>query len=258
MAEQWFVKSADGSITGPLLERDIAADLISGKIDDAQFVRQGLNGPWCEATRARAVFQQLAAVGWYLRMKGEEFGPFTDARLLQLHRDGEVTADAEVRQGADGKWKSAESVLSIFQNQKTPAAKKDDSVLDGETDESVSGSKWSVEPLRHAIVALEVHYSSAAANCQRLEHLKLYTSDDPQMGERLLVARTNGERVGFLGLDNSRQILANAERGLAHITLLHSVPSTTPVSVAIVLVPAGYNEQDCHRYIEEQFRALVN
>ena len=259
MAELWFVKRADGTIAGPLLERDVAADLMSHEIDDTQFVRQGQSGPWCEAARARALFEQLAAVGWYVRINGEEFGPFTDTRLLQLHRDGELNQTSEVRQGSKGNWKPAESVLSIFQNQKAQrqATTNDESVLPSESDESVSGSKWSVEPIRHAVVDLEIPYSSAAGNCERLEHLMLHTTTDPQMEDRLLVARTNGERIGFLGLENSRQILANSDRGLSHIALLHSVPSATPISVAIILVPPGYAENDCHRYIDEHFRSLV-
>lgn len=257
MAEPWFVKRADGTIVGPLLERDVAADLLAVKIDDTQFVRQGQNGAWCEAARARALFQQLADAGWYVRIKGDEFGPFTDTRLLQLHRDGELDHTSEVRQGIGGTWKSAESVLSIFQNQKTQQqdTTNSESALATETDESVVGSKWSVEPIRHAVVDLEIPYSSSAGNCAHLEHLRLHTTTDQQMEDRLLVARTNGERIGFLGLENSRQILANAERGLTHIVLLHSQPSTTPVSVAIVLVPPGYVENDCHHYIDEQFSA---
>ena len=258
MAEPWFVKQADGTVAGPLLERLVAADLLAGKIDDAQFVRQGQDGPWCEASRARALFQQLAAVGWYVRIKGEDFGPFTDTRLLQLHRDGELDQTSEVRQGSNGTWKPAESVLSIFQNQKSkPASNNNDNALLSDTDESVSGSKWSVEPIRHAVVDLEIPYSSAAGNCSRLEHLILHTTTDDQMEGRLLVARPNGERIGFLGLENSQQILANAERGLSHIALLHSAPAETPIAVAIILVPPGYVENDCHRYIDEQFRSLI-
>jgi len=256
VSQPWYIKRADGTVAGPFPERDVSADLLSGRIDDGQSVRQGETGPWCAAARARTVFRQLADVGWYIRNAQEVFGPFTDARILQLHRDGELDPNAELRQGTKANWKSAEAVLSIFQNQKVPEARKEaasDDLKGYDSSESIGNGKWSIEPMRHAIVDLEVHYANTAKKCSRLEHLLLQRTDEQQMGDRLLVTRTNGDRVGYLGLENSQQILSNSERGMSHVTLLHSDPTITPIAVAVVLCPPGSSSEGCKRYIDEQF-----
>lgn len=261
MSQPWYVKRTDGTVAGPFPERDVSADLLSGRIDDSQSVRQGDQGPWCPAARARVVFRQLAEVGWYIRNGQEVFGPFTDAKILQLHRDGELDPNADLRQGTQANWKSAEAVLSIFQNQKVPEVRQEapaNGDLKGyDSSESIGGGKWSIEPMRHAIVDLEVHYANTAKKCAQLEHLLLQQTDDTQLGDRLLVTRTNGERVGYLGLENSRQILANSERGLTHVTLLHSTPNITPITVAVVLCPPGSSSEACKRYIDEKFRSAA-
>ena len=260
MAEQWYVQLTDGKITGPHLERDVSTDLLSGRIGDDQKVRQGVNGPWCEASRARAVFRQLADVGWYVRsnatVQEEVFGPFTDAKLLELHRVGDLELAAEVRQGTNGTWKSATALLSLWENQKV--ADSTNALQTNEPDEgSVDAGKWSVEPMRHTILDLEVRYSDTADRCDSLEHLLLKSNDDENMGDRLLVTRTNGQPVGYLSSDNSRQIVSNAERGLSHVTLLYSAPKKSPnapVQVAVVLCPTGSLAETCKQYIDQHFR----
>ena len=259
MAEEWYVRDATGTVRGPLQEREVSTELLGGRIGDDQEVRQGADGPWCGAARARNVFRQLAEVGWYIRTNGEVFGPFTNAKLLQLHRENEMDATSEIRQGTSNAWRSASAVLSLWQQQKAPksATNGESSAPTDEEDESTSGGKWSIEPLRHIVVDLEVPYAGTAKKCSPLEHLLLNESDDDSLGDRLLLTRTNGQRVGFLGIENSRQLLANAERGLSHVTLLHSAPSTASVQVAIVLCPPGTTSAACKQYIDEQFRPTV-
>lgn len=255
MAEQWYVQKTDGTISGPFLERDVSLDLLSGKIGDDQKVRQGSAGPWCDAARARSVFRQLADVGWYIRTQDEVFGPFTEAKLLELHRTGELDPAAEIRQGVAGNWKLAESTLSLWQQQKVPQAKSNDpaAVETSDSSESVDGGKWSIEPMRHIFVDLEVHYAPAVSSCERFEHLLLKHCDDEAMGDRLLVTRTNDQRVGYLNPENSQQVLSNAERGLSHVTLFHAVIENDSVQVAIVLCPPGSSSESCKDYIDQQF-----
>ncbi len=255
MAEQWYVRESGGKVTGPLLERVVSTDLLSGKIGDNQQVRQGSTGEWCDAARAREVFRQLASVGWYIRAQDEVFGPFTDAKLLELHRTGELDPAAEIRQGTAGNWKLAESTLSLWQQQKVPAA-TNQSAEDRDSSESVDGGKWSVEPMRHIFVDLEVHYALPASNCAPFEHLLLKHNNDESMGERLLLTRTNDQRVGYLHPETSQQILANSERGLSHVTLFHSAKDNT-VQVAIVLCPPGSSSESCKEYINQQFHKQI-
>ena len=73
MAEDWYIENADGSIRGPLSEREVATELLSGVILDSQRVRQGKSGQWCEAPRARTAFRRLAETGWYIQEAEQVF-----------------------------------------------------------------------------------------------------------------------------------------------------------------------------------------
>lgn len=248
MAEKWFVQQEDGTVVGPLSEREVSDDLLSGKIHDRNRVRQGSSGPWCDADRARAVFQQLSEVGWYVRMDGEVFGPFTELKLLELHRVGDLASDSEVRQGVVGIWKPAPGVLSLWQQQKVPEPQQHDTAGRNEFE----SRKWSIEPIRHVLMSLQYNAQVVSA-CRPLERLLLEV-DPNTPGALVRASRTNGKSLGFLSENNSCQILANAERGMTHIALLHSNPNETPVLVAIVFCPMGATPEACIDYIDDQFR----
>ena len=104
------------------------------------------------------------------------------------------------------------------------------------------------------MIDLEVPYTNTVSKCAVLEHLLLKQTDEEQMGDRLLLTRTNDQRVGFLSPENSSQILMNAERGLSHVCLLYSAPTASPIQVAVVLCPPGSTSEACKQYIEENLR----
>ena len=251
LAENWYVQNGDGSIIGPLPEKQISADLIANKIVSGQRVRQGDDGPWCEAERARAVFRQLAEVGWYIRNGDEQFGPFTDAKLLELHRTGELAADAEVRQGIVGIWKPAGNLLSLWQNQKV----SDTAANPGDTaSQDAEFKKWSVEPIRQ--IAMKLNGENLAAKispCSYLESLLLVSESDSQC---IRVTRTNGDLIGHLGEENSKQLVANSQRGVSHIALLNSTmtESKTQPTVAIILCPPGATAEACRAFVDQNYR----
>lgn len=242
MAEPWYVQLEDGTVAGPFLEREVSDDLLSGKITSRQRVRQGATGAWCNADRAKTVFRLLTEQGWYIRNGNEEFGPFTDTKLLELHRNHEIEADSEVRQGLVGIWKSADAVLSIWQNQKapvtTPAVQEDNRA-------------WSIEPIRHLVMTVDVGTDEVPV-CFPQERLLLESLAGAE--PRISVSRTNGQRIGLLSRHNSALILGNADRGLSHVAMLHSPPASRPVMVAVVLCPAGATAKACRSYINEQFK----
>ena len=256
MAEQWFVERAEGKVDGPFHEREISADLLAGKISDELRIRQGTSGPWCPAARARAIFQQLADEGWYVRTADRTFGPFMPDRLLELSRKGELHPDSELRQGTSNQWKPAERVLSLWRAQKAPPAESD---LPTEPKANVSESrptksssparsKWSTEPIRHYRLALESALP-AIKECVAFERL-LLANDDAQPGS-LLVNRSNAQPIGKLNSTNSQQLLLNCRRGASHVVLFleKEVPEVT-----IIICPPGTLAEDCKRYIEDNFR----
>ena len=242
MAEKWYVQSGNGDISGPLSEREVSADLLSGKISDTQRVRQGDSGPWCEAKRARAVFRQLSEVGWYIRSDDEVFGPFTDAKLLELHRTGDLAHDAELRQGVVGIWKSAAPLFAGWQAQTASQTIADAQML-GET------SKWSVEPIRH--VVMQVTIDDDSAPCLPLERLVLRPDE---ASSTLRVERSNGAIVGRLGESDSRQLIANSQRGVSHVVLYN--PEANAPSVYVTICPPGTPPEACRAYIDQHFLAI--
>lgn len=249
MAEEWFVKLENGEVTGPFTEREIATDLLSQQIDDRQQVRQGKDGAWCESARARAVFQQLANAGWYVRSGEEIFGPFTEAKLLDLHRSNDLAPGSEVRQGLTGDWKSADAVLALSQNQKVPVESSSSWRSEDNAQVSMASRNWSVEPIRHVLMALELGSPGATELCAPFERLQLSLPDTPHDGCRLTVQRMNGDEVGTLGEQNSRQIVANSERGLTHVTLFHSSTGPGAAEIALVLCPPGIEASVCRDYV---------
>lgn len=245
-AEEWYVQNDDRTVVGPMSERDVATELLSGKIAAPQRVRQGSSGDWCDAARARAIFQQLVEIGWYVRTGVETFGPFTSDKLINLHRAGDLAPEAEVRQGLDGSWKSARAILDQWQQQKaaspetSPDADKPDSVR-----------KWSVEPIRHVLVRLE--RLPAAPKCEPLERLLLEYPQDWPNG-RLRVTTRHGDVVGALREPDSLLVEANAARGVTHVVLSHDDPKSSAREVVLVMCPPGIEASTCQTYINEQFR----
>ncbi len=257
MAEQWFVELPDGKVDGPFHEREISADLLAGRISENLRIRQGTSGPWCSAARARAIFQQLADEGWYVRALEEVFGPFTPEKLLDLSRTGELHADAEIRQGTSNQWKPAERVLSLWRAQKAPPATEPDpgdapgtktSSWKLSSTPSATTPKWSTEPIRHYQLALE---SGLPTISQCEENERLLLAYDESQRDRLVVNRANGERLGRLSSTNSQQLLLNCQRGASHIVLFCAAESA---EVTVIICPPGTVAEDCKRYIEENFR----
>lgn len=235
---------------GPFPEKQISADLLANKIVVGQRVRQGDDGPWCDADRARAVFRQLAEIGWYIRSGEEQFGPFTDAKLLELHRTGELAADAEVRQGIVGIWKPAGNLLRLWQNQKV----SDAAVSPGDAEsQDAEFKKWSTEPIRQ--VAMKLNGENLAAklsSCSYLERLLLVSESN---SDCIRVTRTNGDLIGHLGEENSKQLVANSQRGVSHIALLNSTmaEATTHPTVAIILCPPGATAEACRAFVDQNY-----
>ena len=259
MAEQWYIRSVSGDVTGPLAERDVSDDLLNGKIDDSQQVKQGLHGNWCDAARARAIFRQLAETGWYVRTGEQIFGPFTDSRLLQLHASQGIAEGSDVRQGLEGPWKPAKAVLSLWQQQKVPTAEPQTG--DEEAIESVAGRKWSVEPIRHVVMSLQQGDTSIASQCEPFELLEFSLPGDQELPAQvdshdvsLNVTRADGTVLGQLTGQNCSQILGNAERGVRHLTLFHS-RDEGETRIVVVLCPPGVDAEVCHGYVSDQFQA---
>ena len=244
MAEPWFIQSADGTVSGPFHERQISADLIAGKIPVERRVRQGETGPWCDASRAREIFQQLAERGWYIQSAQDTFGPFTADRLLELHRLGELADDANVRQGSKTPWKPAVDVLSLWQSQPN-------SLNQAPPDRQ---SKWSTEPIRHYMLPLELAFQPVFAKCKSSERLRLIQADS---NDRLAVVRSNDQTVGYFNHSNSQQLLANCERGITHVVLFPMTSASLP-EIAVVLCPPGTQSEECRSYINNNFSRTMS
>jgi len=56
----------------------------------------------------------LMAAIWYYKLIGETNGPFTANQLREKASAGEITPDAWVRKGQDGKWTNADRVSGLF------------------------------------------------------------------------------------------------------------------------------------------------
>ncbi len=63
----------------------------------------------------------MAAV-WYYKLMGETHGPFTANQLRDKAVAGEITHDACVRKGHDGKWITADRVSGLFTQQPSPSS----------------------------------------------------------------------------------------------------------------------------------------
>ena len=227
MVEPWFIEENDGTISGPFHERQVAVDLLSGKIDATQRVRQGDSGKWYPAERARNVFLELAEQGWYVRSNGQTFGPFTPNRILELSRSNELATDADLRQGLSGPWRPANSILALWQAPPHTANDPPDTTSD-------TRAKWITEPIRHYTLPLELAQETVVASCHPLEHLQLQQS---QRGakEILAIVRSNDQIVGYLSELNSQQLLTNSRRGITHVILLATTDTAT--DVVVILCP---------------------
>lgn len=254
MAEKWFVEMQDGQVAGPFQERQIASDLIAGRIPSHLRVRQGERGSWCSADRVRQIFQELAEQGWYIRTGDQQFGPFTPVRLLELHRAGELQDQAYLRQGTTSEWKPADKVLSLWQTQTCTAPTSADQCTDvladaGSPTRQGNRTQWSTEPIRHYYLPLELAYQPVIASCYPYERLLLRQAGDES---RICLVRSNDQTVGYFSISNSQQLTANARRGITHIALFAADLETT-TEVAMVLCPPGSSAEDCQSYIETNF-----
>lgn len=63
----------------------------------------------------------MAAI-WYYKLMGERHGPFTANQLREKAAAGEITPDAWVRKGDDGKWITAIRVSGLFSNARSPSS----------------------------------------------------------------------------------------------------------------------------------------
>lgn len=236
MAEDWYVQQADGTVVGPLPEKVVAADLLEGKIDDAQHVRQGVEAEWCEAHRARAVFRRLHETGWFIKDGEEVFGPFTDQRVLELHRANDIRAGAQLRQGQEGIWRPAATLLASWQQQKVAPSLEESSSFDV--------GKWSIAPIRHVSMKLS---EASESTCQPYERLMLREVSS----DHFVVERKSGETIGSLSLEDVKQVQFNVERGVMHLAFLST--SVGPREINVVFCPPGVDAHACRSYIEEHF-----
>lgn len=236
MAQDWYIEQEDGSVAGPFAEKDVASRLLAGEIKDHQRVRQGDQSEWCGAQRARAIFQRLAETGWYIKDGDQTFGPFTDAKILDLYRADDLGDDACLRQGPHGDWKSAKSLLPQWVQQ---------SARDPAGDSNTTVGKWSVAPFRHVFMQLE---QSSVRDCRPFEHLTMREQD-----QAIIVERACGQGVGQLSHEDALQIRANNERGVTHLSFV--VRDRGPNCIAVVLCPPGSSASMCHQYLDEHFRA---
>lgn len=263
MAEIWFVEQRDGTVIGPMPEKQVCEDLLSGEIPGDARVRQGDTGPWCAASRVRDLFQQLANNGWYVSSGTQTHGPFTSMRLLELHRAGLIDGDAQLRQGPGGQWKRAADLFAVWAvsppqvaqgslAQHEQIVESDDSTVSSQSSSVATAAsrqvKWSVEPVRHYVLPLEDCVRGALEDCQRCERLFLQL---PERGpRRITVHRSNSEKVGSLSESNTEQLLANRERGMRHVALL---ADSFQATIALVLCPPGTTREDCRDYIDVHF-----
>ena len=51
---------------------------------------------------------------WYVRVDGEQYGPYTSEQLKTYASSGHVTPNSEVRRGTDGRWVVASQVKGMF------------------------------------------------------------------------------------------------------------------------------------------------
>ena len=261
MVEAWYIQDKGGETRGPFSEKQIQGWLDSGEIDGMR-VRQG-GSEWCDVSRARAIFRHLASIGWYVQHRGTAHGPFTDAKLRELYRSGEVDSDSEIRQGTTGPWKPAGAILARWQPQAVQAE-----TPNPETAESgpAPDSKWSTEPICHVVVSVvglaakNMDGSDRAeivARCKRRERLFLeYPADHPSEEGLLRVVRTNGRQLGCLSRADTQRILGNTQRGVTHIALLDSTQVTDrsaglAVKLIVVLCPPGTQSGQAARYISQ-------
>lgn len=236
MAQDWYVEEENGSVAGPFAEKEVAARLLAGEIKDNQRVRQGDQTEWCSAQRARIIFQRLAETGWYIKEDDQVYGPFTDAKILDLYRADDISDGAFLRQGPNGDWKTASSLLSQWVQQ---------SVQKPTEDSSTTVGKWSVAPFRHVFMKLE---QGSTGKCQPLEHVSLR-----EHNESILVERACGQSVGQLSNEDALQIRFNSERGVTHLSFV--ITNRGPNCIAVVLCPPGSSASMCHQYLNEHFRA---
>lgn len=236
MATEWFVELAQGEVAGPFPERKIADDLLSGAIAEDLRVRQGKQGQWCSAKQVRQLFRQLAEGGWYVRSdEGSEFGPFTAEKLSDLICQEEISQESSFRKGTDGGWvdyQRAEELLGL------------DRVKSADLPQQDQG-KWSTEPLRHQRFPL-LGQLEAASLCAPFERLLLEESGSGP--SPLVIARSDGIRVGAVGSEASERIFANVQRGFTHVCLFDGVANSV-AHVIVIECPPGTTPKACQAYI---------
>jgi membrane protein YdbS with pleckstrin-like domain len=64
--------------------------------------------------RLMLVHEKQTMTDWYVRVDGEQYGPYTSEQLKMYASEGHVTRDSEVRRGTDGRWVIASQVKGMF------------------------------------------------------------------------------------------------------------------------------------------------
>jgi hypothetical protein len=131
MADQWFYR-VFGQVVGPMPLEKLRALADSGTIRALDDVRSG-SSDWVAAatidelglsTSERRTASNMATMTisdieistttgndeWYYEMGGQELGPITFDELLTFAEQEQISADDQVKLGAQGKWRRAGSI----------------------------------------------------------------------------------------------------------------------------------------------------
>jgi hypothetical protein len=101
MNKNWFIKTSKGQILGPISELQCKKGIEErGDLTDF-FVRQG-DSAWKPAKEVLELFRRLEHEGLYIEQAGKIFGPFTEAKFLEMVPNCDVTANW--RKGSTGIW----------------------------------------------------------------------------------------------------------------------------------------------------------
>lgn len=118
MAEQWFYRLL-GEEFGPVSTELLQQLLQDGTLSPTDEVRRAGSFTWQPARQALTGAPSPAAPApsapepepeWYCQIAGIEMGPLLLDDLVRMAENGELTAEDDVRYGAQGKWRKALTV----------------------------------------------------------------------------------------------------------------------------------------------------
>jgi hypothetical protein len=101
MKNNWFIKTSKGQVVGPISELQCKKGIEERRDLTDFFVRQG-DSAWKPAKEVLELFRRLEHEGLYIEQAGKIFGPFTEAKFLELVPSFDVTANW--RKGNRGIW----------------------------------------------------------------------------------------------------------------------------------------------------------